>query len=524
MWSNHGSEKKMKPMVLQIKPELKGKTYWDHEFIKDIFADIPQTDRKVIVIPGKYQYDVIEELNEVINNFKKVLIIIASDEEGKFNVNKLKHDDMIVYSQCGNGGLMFPLGYTPGTRKIIKEIGLKEKTMDWFFAGQITHPRREMMAKQLRPLDNGWVKETDGFAKGLTKTEYITNLAHAKTVPCPSGAVSTESFRLYEALEAGACPIADDVKPLQSYRAKYWQKLFGDVNFPTYYDPADIPMLIKKSVNYPNMNNKVMAWWINKKHQLKEQLKRQLGVLKDEVMVVIPVSPIPSHPDTAMIEETIASIRVHMPDAPIIITFDGVRKEQGHRRVDYEEFQRRLLWKINFEHKNILPVIFDEHMHQSGMMKTILASTDTPMILYVEHDTPLTPDRSIDWDKCKDYIRSGKSNVIRFHFEAHIPEVHKYLMFGEPEDGMQKTAQWSQRPHLASRGIYEVIMCLMDKDANCFIEDFAYGKFETLCREQGLKGWDKWKVHIYHPEGDIKRSYNLDGRKDDHKWVKEQVW
>jgi len=513
-----------KILYLSVKESVPPTGYWDHEFIKDIFADIPKTDRQVVVIPGAYQWDVIDKINVELNKFKKILVIITSDEEGKFDTRKLKHDDMIIYSQYGNGGHMFPLGYSPRTRETLREFGLVPKTLDWFFAGQITHPRREMCAQQLRNLSKGTLVETDGFAKGMNKKEYLYNMSIAKTAPCPPGAVSVESFRLYEALEAGACPIADDMGALKSYREKYWQQLFGDVNFPTFVDYKDLPMLIEKSVEYPNMNNQVMAWWINKKHQFKERLKRQLGVPKDEVMVVVPVSPIPSHPDTAMIEETIASIRVHMPDAPIIITLDGVRPEQEDRRADYEEFQKRLLWKINFEHKNILPVIFPHHMHQSGMMKVVLKQTDIPMILYVEHDTPLTPDRPIDWDKCKDYIRSGKSNVIRFHFEAHIPEEHKYLMFGEPEDGFQKTAQWSQRPHLASTEMYKIIMELFSDESNCFIEDYAYGKFETLCREQGLRGWEKWRVHIYHPDGDIKRSHNLDGRKDDYKFVDEQVW
>lgn len=509
---------------LSVKDDVPPTGYWDHQFIRDIFADIPQTDRQVIVIPGAYQYDVYNEINAELAKFNKILVIVTSDEECKFNVNKLSHPDMVIYSQYGNGGYMFPLGYPPGTRETLKEMGLVHKRLDWFFAGQINHPRREMLSDELQKLDNGLGIYTDGFAKGLSKETYITNMIYAKTVPCPAGNVSVESFRLYEALEAGACPIADDVSPLRSYRDKYWERMFGDVNFPTYFNPKDVPMLIEKSIAFPNMNNLVMAWWINKKYQLKEQLKFKLGVPKDEIVVVVPVSPIPSHPDTRIIDETIKSIRVHLPNAPILVTMDGVRPEQSEKRGDYWEFQRRFLWKCNFEYKNVLPVIFNHHAHQSGMMKTVLAQIDIPMILYVEHDTPLTPDRPIDWEKCKDYIKSGKSNVIRFHFESFIPEEHKYLMFGEPEDGFLKTAQWSQRPHLASTEMYKIIMEMFSKKSNCFIEDYIYGQFETLCREQGLAGWEKWKVHIYHPEGDIKRSYNLDGREDDPKFVDEQVW
>ena len=88
----------------------------------------------------------------------------------------------------------------------------------------------------------------------------------------------------------------------------------------------------------------------------------------------------------------------------------------------------------------------------------------------------------------------------------------------------QKTVQWSQRPHLASTDMYKVIMSLFSNDANCFIEDFIHGVLQDIWNEQGIEGWKKWKVHIYHPEGSIKRSYNLDGRKDDIKFDKEQIF
>lgn len=513
-----------KIVYLSVKDTVPATGYWDHEFIKDIFEDIPETDRQVVVIPGAYQWDVIDKINERLAEFKKILVIVTSDEESKFNVNKLDHPDMIVYSQYGNGGLMFPLGYSPGTRDYLKGLGIQDKTLNWFFAGQITHSRRQMLAQQLRKMDKGFLLETDGFAKGLTKPDYISLLSTAKTVPCSPGPISVDSFRLYEALEAGCVPIADDVSPLVSYRLNYWRKLFGGEGFPTFINYDDLPDLINRAVEYPNMNNKVLAWWINKKYQFKEVLKQQLGVPKDEVVVVVPASPIPSHPSTYIIDETIRSIKAHLPNAPILVTMDGVRPEQEDRRADYEEFQRKFLWKCNFEYKNVLPVIFDKHAHQSGMMKVVLKQIDIPMILYVEHDTPLTPDRPIDWEKCKDYIKSGKSNVIRFHFEEVIPEPHKHLMIGQPEDGFLKTAQWSQRPHLASTEMYKVIMALFSDESNCFIEDRAHGLLQNLYNEQGVAGWQKWAVHIYHPDGGIKRSYNLDGREDDKKYEAEQVW
>lgn len=512
-----------KVTYLSVKDSVPAEGYWDQCFVKDMLEGLGESDRHVFVIPGKEQYDVVDKINEELNKFKKILVIVTSDEECNFNVNKLEHPDMIVYSQCGAGGFMFPLGYTTGTRELLKEVGLVDKDIECFFAGQNTHVRRHMLIEELEKLKNVEMVTTKGFAQGLDRKEYFEKMARAKTVPCPSGAVSEESFRLYEALEAGAVPIADLISPLRSYSINYWNKLFGSAGFPTYADISDVPKLIWQSTHLQGYNNWVYAWWINKKYQFREQLRRKLDIPEHEMVAVIPVSPIPSHPDTAILEETIKSIRVHT-DCPIVIKFDGVREEQEHLKPAYQEFIRRMLWKINFEYKDVLPVIFKKHQHQSGMMRTFLKQSDIPMILYVEQDTPLTPDRPIDFEKCKHYIKSGKANVIRFHFEEVIPKEHEYLMVGDVEDEMQRTVQWSQRPHLASKEMYELIMELFSDDTNCFIEDYIHGQLQNLWNEQGEKGWDKWRVWIYHPEGGIKRSYHTDGRAGDTKYDDRQIW
>jgi len=505
-------------------PAKKGE-YWDQTFIDDMLEDIGESDRHVFIIPGKYQGDEasMKLINHKFSKYDKILVFIHGDEEGRFNVKNITHPDKIVYSQCGNGGFMFPLGYTPTTRKILKEIGYRQKDMNWFFAGQITHSRRQLCAEQLRGLKNGNLVETDGFTKGIPQEDYLESMAEAKTVPCPSGVISVESFRLYEALEAGCIPIADNISPMKSYSESYWNKVFGGVSFPTFNNYKELPEYIETTVNLKDYGSFVFAWWINKKHQIREQLKKDLGIAKSDMVAVVPVSPIKSHPDTSILEETLKSIRIHT-DCPIIVTFDGVREEQKEMEPAYREFIKRMLWKINFEYKDILPVIFGKHNHQSGMMRTVLNQIDVPMILYVEQDTPLTPDRDIDFEKCKDYIRSGKSNVIRFHFEEVIPKPHKHLMVGEVEDGFQKTIQWSQRPHLASQEMYRIIMGLFSENSNCFIEDYAHGVLQDLWNEQGMAGWEKWRVCIYHPEGGIKRSYHTDGRDGGKKYDEKQIW
>ncbi len=506
-------------IYLSLKKGITATDYWDHTFLNEFLADIDvkSSDRTVIVIPGAYQGDIISEINKEISQYKKVMVFVMSEEENKFNVYALKHPDMILYSQWGNGGKMFPLGYPPKTRETFKALGVQLKNIDWFFSGQITHGRRRLLDKELKDFGGGIYKATDGFAKGMPKEEYLEIMNRSKVVPSPAGVITPESFRLYEALECGAIPVADDQSPLKSSKENYWTRLFGSLPFPVFIDYKKLRKLIQISLSYKEMNNWVYAWWINKKHQIKEELRVDLGIpTKQEMVVIIPTSPIHSNPSTEIIEKTIASVR-HHTDSPILITFDGVRTEQEEMRSNYVEFTKRMLWKCNFEYKNVLPVIFFKHRHQSGMMRSVLENIEAPLILYVEHDTPLTTNAPIDWDFLKETINSGKSNMIRFHFEASIPKPHRHLMIGEPENDLIKTRQWSQRPHLANVDFYRFVMDFFSGKSNCFIEDLLHSKLQEA-------NWLSWKVHIYHPEGSIKRSCNLDGRGSDHKFNDEQIW
>jgi hypothetical protein len=237
---------------------------------------------------------------------------------------------------------------------------------------------------------------------------------------------------------------------------------------------------------------------------------------KDNITIVVVTSILPSHPDTLILDETIASVRSHFPENEIILQIDGLREERLERKDAYDEFKSRVLWKCLHQWKNVLPIIFDEHSHQTNMMKETIGLIQTAAIVYVEGDAPLTPDIEIDWQKCLDMLEYEKANTIRFHFEASIPVEHEHLMFGI-EDGFMKTIQWSQRPHLSLTKYYREVV-LPACDDRTFIED----KFHGVVQDDG---WDKHKLWIYHPEGSIKRSYHLDGRAGTRKFTQDDdVW
>lgn len=232
-----------------------------------------------------------------------------------------------------------------------------------------------------------------------------------------------------------------------------------------------------------------------------------------DITVIIPSSAIPSHPGTEILDETLKSVRHHLPDSEIIITFDGVHEKYSHLTDAYNEYKTKVLWRCLHQYKNVLPMVFDEHEHQSGMLHEAIKEVQTPLILYVEHDTPLVTDRPIDWDKCKQYIYDGNATTIRFHHEEVIPEPHKPLILGE-EDGFIKTIQWSQRPHLSTKVYYEDLLKSFPRDAKTFIEDEWHGVVMNDYHKDGTIGWYKHRLCIYKPDDPIgmKRSYTTDGR------------
>lgn len=513
-------------------------SYWDQTLIDDIFLDsrfyeVNSFDEElkggIVIIPGAYQSDYIDEINKEINRYEWIILIITSDEESKFPIEKIKHPNIRIHVQYPkkprhNTYEKFPIGYTKETRK---HLSLKEKDLDFFFSGQVTNSRRRQCVEQLRNMENGLLVETKGFSQGLKTDEYMENMNRAKVVPAPAGGISADSFRLYEALEAGAVPIGDNIS--DSGDVDFWGYMFGAVHFYEINEYKNLPEYIKGLVqSYPHQNNRSQAWWIKFKRDLKERLVdevEELSGIKNQkyITVVIPVSPIKSHPDTRVLNETIMSVREQLPDAEIIITFDGVRAEKEDKRKDYEEFIRRALFLCNTTW-NAVPIIFENHTHQAGMLKSLINYIKTPTILYVEQDTPLTTDK-IDFQKCILDIISGKANVIRFHFEAFIPEPHKHMILGEVEDGLLKTVQWSQRPALASTLFYKRILAEhFSNNSNCFIEDVLHGKLWNDYVQNGMQAWNQWRVFIYHPEGSIKRSTHTDGREGEAKFDDTQVW
>lgn len=228
------------------------------------------------------------------------------------------------------------------------------------------------------------------------------------------------------------------------------------------------------------------------------------------ITAIIPVSAMPTHPSTEVLDVTIDSIRTRLPDSEIVIMFDAVPAWLAELEPAYEKFKQTMLWKINFM-DNCTPLIFDTPSHQSLMTKRALEIIRTPLLLWSEQDTPLHND--IPFAGLEPIVLTGYANTIRFHFEATIPEAHTHLMLDQsPIDILGqpfiRTRQWSGRPHLSSVKYYKEMAGKYFDDQPRFIEHILYGIIA-----EGGDNYDEHRLHIYAPSKTLVRSKHLDGRR-----------
>lgn len=503
---------------------------WDQTLIGDLLAQVDTTGVEVCLIPGRYWVDRTHEINERLRSCEHVLAIITGDEEGLFPTDELDHPSMQIWLQSPHhldtrrADVLFPIGYTPGTHQ--RSLAPSDKTLRWFFAGQNADPIRDAGAQypsiskrgalvdRLRSYDDGVVIETAGFLQGLPHTEYLDMLAETLVAPCPSGTVVPDTFRLYEALELGCVPIVEG-RDQQGNSEGYWEYLLDET-------PPPFPVIstwdeLRDTINfycdiYPRGHNRVQAWWQSYKRELRRKLQHSCDTLTGshsdtQITVIMSTSPIPTHPSTHIIEETLASVTDRLPDAEILIMIDGIHPDHEHQRTQYERYIERLLHLTN-RLPHATPILFDDHEHQARMTRHTLTLVDTPQILFVEHDTPL--EGHIPFDDLSTHI--GQYDVIRFHHESEVLPDHRHLMVGDKRDNIWPTAQWSQRPHLASTDYYRRLLSLIHEDEHTMIEDAVHGIVQEKFLRRGYPGWLDHKVGIYHPEGNIRRSHHLDGR------------
>ena len=285
-----GGQILIKTYLYSFKVEDCAADKWDYGLLKEIFDkygvdqikvnSIPKVDRGFVVVPGPQNLGHEEDVNIQIQNISRLVLFITGDEEGKFDISKISHPNAEIWIQYPHEKHKdynkLPIGVPQHLKKFAPEYPSKDN--DLYFGGQITHSRRQQLAKVLQTMPNALFKPTAGFAQGDKPVDYYRTLASAKVAPAPSGAVVIDSFRFFEAIEMLCLPIADRVDP-KGNSLDFYNYVFGyDIPVEHVSNWSELRKLMPELLNqYPKNMHKVVAWWIKYKRDLGIKIMRQVN-------------------------------------------------------------------------------------------------------------------------------------------------------------------------------------------------------------------------------------------------------
>ncbi len=263
---------------------------WDYGLLKEIFDKnsieqikvnaLPIEDRAFVVIPGPQNIGHEKHIAKELQNISRLVLFITGDEEGVFDIDRIDHPNAEIWIQYPHKKHEIYNKFLIGVPQHLKNNlpNYKTKTYDVFFAGQITHQRREQLAGAIALVNNALYKPTDGFARGDKPIHYYDNLASSRIAACPAGAVVIDSFRLFEAIEMMSLPIADLIDS-SGLEDDFYQRLFNEVvPFYKIKDWNELPNLTLRLLEgYPNNMHTVVCWWIKYKRDFGIKLMRQIN-------------------------------------------------------------------------------------------------------------------------------------------------------------------------------------------------------------------------------------------------------
>lgn len=263
---------------------------WDYGLLKEIFTkysieqvkvtSIPKAERGFVVVPGPQNLGNEEYVNKEIQNLSRVVLFITGDEEGKFDITKINHPNIEVWIQYPHQKHKkynkLPVGVPQHLKNLVPKYPVKDN--DLYFGGQITHSRRQQLAKAIQGMPNALFKPTAGFAQGDKPIDYYRTLASAKIAPVPSGAVVIDSFRFYEAIEMLCLPIADRIDP-NGNSLDFYNYLFGyDIPVTHVSNWSELHKLAPELLSeYPKNMHKIVTWWIKYKRDLGIKIMEQVN-------------------------------------------------------------------------------------------------------------------------------------------------------------------------------------------------------------------------------------------------------
>ena len=219
----------------------------------------------------------IEKIGSGIDSNRPVGLIHLADEWFDGGYGPYNRFDFVIRTHHAGifdhpGILVVPLGWPNRTVLSAETKPSTQRRYRWCFVGNPIATRPAMISA-FRTWTPNLCQIYDAGAGGrrpLSHGDFIDTLQDTVFCPAPMGNVMAETWRLYEALEAGAIPILERRLTLDYYR-----DLFGEHPLPTFSSWRSAAHYAKAMWERPaeldRLQTDVTHWWREKRGALQRQ-------------------------------------------------------------------------------------------------------------------------------------------------------------------------------------------------------------------------------------------------------------
>ena len=236
----------------------------------------------------------------------------------------------------------------------------------------------------------------------------------------------------------------------------------------------------------------------------------------NKTTLIIVSSPIPTHPNTDLVDEAIESVMtMNYNFEDIIISYDCPPNKK--HIASYEKYKSIMKHK----YPKVKHLEMKEHGHFIGSFYNALSHTKSKYIMMLQHDIKLINKLPID-DLLK--MKLNWNILATHHMKDGLKKTHWYPIIKKQNKYVEKTWGWSERIFLSKRDffidqIYKYHHNVTTKD---FMDTIFYKEFSKLYRKtedinkydkinpskeqmkKYTKFWSEWKCfnikseHCYH--------------------------
>jgi hypothetical protein len=236
-------------MIINLVWAIDPSTCFEYDYIHELFTDIPLQEHILVDWNLPPLPNAVIVFNHSID-YKTLFTHYATTPYGAVHLSdETLEDDFSFYDDAAckfvirtylhpiaffhDKVLTIGLGYKRGFRTC--PTNTRDRYYNWSFAGNIHDETRTAAIAEFQHIAPYRLHTTSsGFnaAEGLNIAEYRALMEDSRFVLCLIGQGNIDTFRFYEALEAGAIPVVLARTPQQPVIPSYWHGIFGTSELP----------------------------------------------------------------------------------------------------------------------------------------------------------------------------------------------------------------------------------------------------------------------------------------------------